>query len=69
MTQIVMEKKENIMFILMMKLKDIENIEKYFEINPEGNWENKIILVEKEKPTNEILKKLLQLDEKKQTFF
>jgi uncharacterized protein YyaL (SSP411 family) len=43
------------------EIKDIENIEKYFEIKPEGNWENKIILVEKEKPTNEILKKLLQI--------
>ena len=43
------------------EIKDIENIEKYFEIKPEGNWENKIILVEKEKPTNEILKRLLHI--------
>ena len=43
------------------EIKDIENIEKYFEIKPEGNWENKIILVEKEKPTNEILQKLLHI--------
>ena len=43
------------------EIKNIENIEKYFEIKPEGNWENKIILVEKEKPTNEILKKLLKI--------
>ena len=43
------------------EIKDIENIEKYFEIKPEGNWENKIILVEKEKPINEILKKLLHI--------
>ena len=43
------------------EIKDIENIEKYFEINPEGNWDNKIILVEKEKPTNEILKNLLHI--------
>ena len=27
------------------EIKDIENIEKYFEVRPEGNWENKIILV------------------------
>ena len=40
------------------EIKDIENIDKYFKIKTEGNWENKIILVEKEKPTNEILKKL-----------
>ena len=43
------------------EIKDIENIEKYFEIKPEGNWENKIILVEKEKPNKEILNKLLQI--------
>ncbi len=43
------------------EIKDIKNIEKYFEIKPEGNWENKIILVEKKKPTKEILKNLLQI--------
>ena len=31
------------------EIKGIENIEKYFDIRPEGNWENKIILVEKQK--------------------
>ena len=31
------------------EIKDIENIDKYFEIKPEGNWENKIILIEREK--------------------
>ena len=43
------------------EIKDIENIGKYFEIKPEGNWENKIILVEKQKPAKEILNKLLQI--------
>ena len=52
------------------EIKDIENIEKYFDIKPEGNWENKIILVEKEKPTQEILKKLLQIRlKRKKPFF
>ena len=52
------------------EIKDIENINKYFEIKPEGNWENKIILVEKEKPTQEILKKLLQIRlKRKKPFF
>ena len=52
------------------EIKDIENIGKYFEIRPEGNWENKIILVEKEKPTEEILKKLLQIRlKRKKPFF
>ena len=43
------------------EIKDIENIQKYFEIKPEGNWENKIILVEKEKPTSELIEKLLKI--------
>ncbi len=52
------------------EIKDLENINNYFEIKPEGNWENKIILVEKEKPTKDILKKLLQIRSKrKKPFF
>ena len=52
------------------EIKNFENIGKYFEIKPEGNWENKIILVEKEKPTQEILKKLLIIRSKrKKPFF
>ena len=43
------------MFILIMKLKILKILQEYFEIEPEGNWEKKIILVEKEKPTQEIL--------------
>jgi len=52
------------------EIKDIANIEKFYEIKPEGNWENKIILVEKEKPSEEILKKLFQLRlQRKKPFF
>jgi len=52
------------------EIKNLENIEKYFEIKPEGNWENKIILVEKEKPNQETLKKLLQIRlKRKKPFF
>ena len=47
------------------EIKDIDNIEKCFDIKPEGNWENKIILVEKQKPSDEILKKLLQIRSKR----
>tara|TARA_B100000963_G_scaffold354721_1_gene371706 strand:+ start:727 stop:2466 length:1740 start_codon:yes stop_codon:yes gene_type:complete len=47
------------------EIKDLNNIEKYFDIKPEGNWENKIILVEKQKPNDEILKKLLQIRSKR----
>jgi len=52
------------------EISDIANIEKYFQIKPEGNWENKIILVEKEKPPKEIIKKLFQIRSKrKKPFF
>ena len=52
------------------EIKDFPKIEKYFEIKPEGNWENKIILVEKEKPTEDILNKLLKIRSKrKKPFF
>ncbi len=52
------------------EIKDIENIERYFEIKPEGNWKSRIILVEKERPTKEILDKLLQIRrQRKKPFF
>ena len=52
------------------EIKDFPKIEKYFEIKSEGNWENKIILIEKEKPTEEILNKLLKIRSKrKKPFF
>ena len=47
------------------EIKDIENIGDYFEIKPEGNWEKKIILVEKQKANKEIIKKLLQIRSKR----
>ena len=43
------------------EIKDLENIKKFFEIKPEGNWEKKIILIEKEKPSAATIKKLLQI--------
>ena len=46
------------------ELKRIENIEKYFEVKPEGNWETKIILVEKDKPHKEIIHKLREIRSK-----
>tara|TARA_B100000123_G_scaffold157253_1_gene116340 strand:- start:139 stop:1869 length:1731 start_codon:yes stop_codon:yes gene_type:complete len=47
------------------QIKDLKNIEKFFEIKPEGNWENKIILVEKEKPDKDLIKKLLSIRSKR----
>ena len=46
-------------------IKNIKNISDYFEINEEGNWENKIILVEKKPAPKEMLNKLLELRLKK----
>ena len=52
------------------ELKNLENIEKYFEIKPDGNWEGKIILIEKKKPSKEIINKLLNIRKKrKKPFF
>ncbi len=51
-------------------LKEISDINKYFEISSTGNWENKIILIEKEKPPKKVLDALKQirLRKKKPTF-
>ena len=52
------------------EIKDIENIEKYFEIKPDGNWEKKIILIEKKEPNEDIIKRLLKIRSKrKKPFF
>ena len=42
-------------------IKDIKDIKNYFEVDAKGNWENKIILVEKNKPPKEVLDKLLKI--------
>ena len=42
-------------------LKNIKDIKDYFEIDAKGNWENKIILVEKKKPPKEVLDKLFKI--------
>jgi uncharacterized protein len=42
-------------------IKDIKDIKNYFEVDAKGNWENKIILVEKKKPPKEVLDKLLKI--------
>ena len=47
------------------EIKDIKDISDYFDIDSKGNWENKIILVEKKKPSKEVLKKLLEIRLKK----
>ena len=47
------------------EIKEIDDIKNYFEIKPEGNWENKIILIEKEKPSKETLNKLFEIRSKR----
>ena len=55
---------------LYEEIKDIKDINNYFELDPKGNWENKIILVEKKKPPKEIIDKLLDIrTKKKKPFF
>ena len=54
------------------EIKKIENIEKYFEISPNGNWEGKIILKEKElkTPPQNMINSLNELRKnKKKPFF
>ena len=47
------------------EIKDIENIRDYFEVDAKGNWENKIILVQKKKPSKKVLEDLLDIRSKR----
>ena len=47
------------------EIKDITDIRNYFEIDEKGNWDNKIILVEKKKAPKKILDELLKIRSKK----
>ena len=52
------------------EIKHLQEIDKYFEIDAKGNWENKIILVEKKLPPKELVKKLLDIRiKRKKPFF
>ena len=51
------------------ELKDIKDINLYYEVNPSGNWEGKIILKELQDPNEEIRLKLIQLRRKKLNHF
>ncbi len=51
------------------EIKNIKNIADYFELDPKGNWEKKIILIEKKQPPKEILKELLKIRKKKKKPF
>jgi len=47
------------------EIKDIADIKDYFEIDEKGNWDNKIILVEKKKAPEKVIEKLLKIRLKK----
>ena len=47
------------------ELKNIKDIEQYFDVKPDGNWENKIILREIKAPPESIVIKLKNLRKKK----
>ena len=52
------------------ELKHIKDIDKFFNVKPEGNWEGKIILDELKEPNEKIIKQLLAIRAKrKKTFF
>jgi len=52
------------------EIKKINNIHDFFEIKPEGNWEGKIILIEKQLAPRELLIELLEIRKKrKKPFF
>ena len=52
------------------EIKNIDKIDEYFEVSASGNWENKNILVEKNKPPKAIVEKLLEIRKKrKKPFF
>ena len=47
------------------ELKEIKEIEQYFDVKPEGNWENKIILKEIRTPPESVIIKLKELRQKR----
>ena len=47
------------------ELKNIKDIEQYFDVRPDGNWENKIILREIKPPPESVVIKLKNLRKKK----
>ena len=51
------------------EIKDIKNIDDYFELESKGNWENKNILVEKKIAPKKIIDKLLAIRKKKKKPF
>ncbi len=58
--------KEGNYYIFSYKeLKKIKNIDQYFEVEPQGNWENKIILKEIKTPPKSIILELKKLRNKK----
>jgi uncharacterized protein YyaL (SSP411 family) len=47
------------------EIKDIVNIDKFFDIRPEGNWEGKIILKENNYPSSDVIESLYKIRKKR----
>ena len=47
------------------EIKDIVNIDKFFDIRPEGNWEGKIILKENNHPSSDVIESLYKIRKKR----
>ena len=47
------------------EIKHLDKIDKFFEISPEGNWEDKIILVEKNIPPKKLIDDLMSIRSKR----
>jgi uncharacterized protein len=43
------------------EIKHLQGVDKYFQIDREGNWENKIILIEKKLPPLDLIEKLMDI--------
>ena len=51
------------------ELKNIKDIETFFDVKPEGNWEGKIILDELKEPNEKIINQLFEIRKKEKTLF
>ena len=51
------------------ELKNIENIEKFYDIKPDGNWEGKIILNELKEPNQKVINSLMEIRAKEKNLF
>ena len=51
------------------ELKNIKDIETFFDVKPEGNWEGKIILDELKEPNEKIINQLFEIRKTRKNHF